>query len=341
MHKSPRVLWLPGTKFTRPLSSAIGGPKLRALVACLLGAPPFRAPGGPLGCRLDQGSPRIAGRSRGRVPGRGPEARGPRGPVPHQQPPRRNGPAGPRARGGGHDGYTNTSPSFAPASHNGRSGGRRLGGYDHSSGRRTFFRPGVEGTSPCQATSALPARHRLHLRRVVAVQRIRLLRLHALDIPQPRRLAPSLVDGPVPSRRRERERPDTQPQTSQGRRPRLPQDNECPRRSRGHIRRTREVHLVNILGGSSPAVDLGSVLLGPSLGGSDQAARNALGQIPFATSRNSCDLARPVAAHLEERQVPLDLVGRDVRLVLVPLVSLVAEQIFEDGLSQRLGDQIG
>lgn len=187
------------------------------------------------------------------------------------------GPEGPRARGGGHDGYANTSRSFAPASLSG-GGGRRLGRYDHSSGRRTFLRPGVEGTSPCQATSALPARHRLHLRRVVAVQRIRLLRLHALDIPQPRRLAPSLVDGPVPSRRRERERPDTQPQTSQGRRPRLPQDNECPRRSRGHIRRTREVHLVNILGGSSPAVDLGSVLLGPSLGGSDQAARNALGR---------------------------------------------------------------
>jgi hypothetical protein len=340
MHKSPRVLWLLGTKFTRPLSSAIGGPKLRALVACLLGAPPLRAPDGPPrapsrpGVSPDRGTfTRTCARARTR-------SQRAQGAVPHQQPLLRKGPEGPRARGGGHDGYANTSRSFAATSLSG-GGGRRLGGYDHSSGRRTFLRPGVEGTPPCQATSALPARHRLHVRRVVAVQRIRLLRLHALDISQPRRLAPSLVDGPVPSRRRERERPDTQPQTSQGRRPRLPQDNECPRRSRGHIRGTREVHLVNFLGGSSPTVDLGSVLLGPSLGGSDQAARNALGRVQFATSHNSCALARPVAAHLEERQVPLDLVGRDVRLVLVPLVSLVAEQIFEDSLSQRLGDQIG
>jgi hypothetical protein len=208
----------------------------------------------------------------------GPRTRSQRaqGAAPHRQPPRRKGPAGLRARGGGNDGYTNTSHSFTPASLSGRSGGRRLGGCDHSAGRGTFVRPGVEGTSPFQATRALPARHGLHVRRVVAVQRIRLLRLDALDIPQPRRPAPSLVDGPVPSRRRERERPDTQPRTSQGRRPRLPQDDERARRSRGHLRRTGEVHLISFLGGSSPAVDLGSVLLGTSLGGSDPVARNAL-----------------------------------------------------------------
>ena len=237
----------------------------------------MRAPGGPLGRRRDQGSPRHRGTFT-RTYARGADPK-PEGPGGRSAPtaPAPEGPAGLRARGGGNDGYTNTSHSFSPASLSGRSGGRRLGGCDHSAGRGTFVRPGVEGTSPCQATSALPTRHGLHLRRVVAVQRIRLLRLHALDTPQPRRPAPSLVDGPVPSRRRERERPDTQPRTSQGRRPRLSQDDECARRSRGHLRRTREVHLVNFLGGSSPAVDLGSVLLGPSLGGSDQVARNALG----------------------------------------------------------------
>jgi hypothetical protein len=260
----------------------------------------------------------------------------------HQQPPRRKGPAGRRARGGGNDGYTNTSRSFDPASLIGRRGGRRPGGYDHGASRRTFLRGGLEGTSPREATSAIPARHGLHLRRVVAVQRIRLLRLHALDIPQPRRHAPSLVDGAVSSCRRERERPDTQARTSQGRRPHLPQDNERARRSRRHIRRQREVHLVDLLGGSSSRVDLGSVLLGPPLGGSDQAARHPLGVSRRRVGCATCvPFTLPVVARLQERQVPLDLVGRDVRLVLVPLVSLVAQQIFEDGLSQRLCHQLG
>ena len=41
----------------------------------------------PFGCRRDQGSPRIAGRSPGRVPGRGPEARGLTGPPTNQTAP--------------------------------------------------------------------------------------------------------------------------------------------------------------------------------------------------------------------------------------------------------------
>jgi hypothetical protein len=187
------------------------------------------------------------------------------------------GPAGLRARGGWNDGYTNTSHSFVPASLIGCGGGRRVGGYDHNPSRRTFFRPSVEGTSPCQATSAIPDRHRLHLRRVVAVQRIRLLRLHALDIPQSRRRAPALVDGTVPSCRRERERPHKQARAPEGWRPRLPQNDERARRSCRHIRGAREVHLVDFLEGSSPTVDLGSLLLGAALGGSSQAARHPLG----------------------------------------------------------------
>jgi cell wall-associated NlpC family hydrolase len=43
---------------------------------------------------------------------------------------------------------------------------------------------------------------------------------------------------------------------------------------------------------------------------------------------------------LKQRKVALDLVGADVALIRVPFRALVAKQIFEDLLSERLGDEL-
>ena len=92
MRKSPRLLWLPGTKLDQPLSSGIDGPKLRALVACLLGAPPCAHLAGPRAPPKPGGLPGSRDVHEDVCRGADPKPEGSRGRSHHQPAP--GGPAG-------------------------------------------------------------------------------------------------------------------------------------------------------------------------------------------------------------------------------------------------------